>query len=132
MGPEERGQQANNRLDPKANEFRAHPLTDKPPGSQVYFLINGKGVANALDKFDQIFWDRFKAGDLRGEPKDKVQSHGDDELDALCYLVCAPYIWTSHQPKRREPSELPPNSQNRVATLQQQILAEQGQPVGFT
>lgn len=134
MGPEERGQQANNKLDPNANKFRAHPLTDKPPGSQVFFLINGEGVANALDKFDQIFWDRFKAGDLRGEPKDKVQSHGDDELDALCYLICAPYVWTSFQPKRREPIENQPLSPNSViATLQ--LLEGRGhivQPVGFT
>lgn len=116
MGPEERGQVANSALDPNANKFRAHPLTNKPPGSKVYFLINGYGVAAALDKFDQIFWDRYKAGDLRGEPKDKIQLHGDDELDALCYLVCAPYVWTRYEPRRREPIEN--FSMTEVATLQ--------------
>lgn len=136
MGPEDRGQNANNKLDPNSNKFRAHPLTNKPPGSQIYFLINGFGVAAALDKFDQIFWDRYKAGDLRGEPKDKIQTHGDDELDALCYLVCAPYIWTAREPRRVNPIELtnPPNS--LVATLQlheaREISENSLQPVGFT
>jgi hypothetical protein len=131
MGPEERGQTANNKLDPNANKFRAHPLTNKPPGSQVYFLINGFGVASALDAFDQIFWDRYKAGDLRGEPKDKVQLHGDDELDALCYLICAPYVWSRHEPKRVEPVELTPNS-DPLAILNLHEVREVGQPVGFT
>lgn len=116
-GPEERGTIANNKLDPNANKFRAHPRTDKPPGSQIFFLINGKGVASALDKFDQVFWDRYKAGDLRGEPKDKIQLLGDDELDALCYLVCAPYVWNRHTPRRIEPQELTPVN-SLVATLQ--------------
>jgi hypothetical protein len=135
MGPEERGQTANNKLSPSANQFRAHPETNKPPGSQIFFLINGEGIANALDQFDQVFWDRFRAGDLRGEPKDKIQLHGDDELDAFCYLVCAPYVWTSHAPKRREPQELRQIS-DPFATLQlleaRELQTDPNQPVGFT
>jgi hypothetical protein len=144
MGPEERGQVANSKLDPRANSFRAHPRTNKPPGSQIYFLINGEGVANALDKFDQVFWDRYKAGDLRGEPKDKVQLLGDDELDAFCYLVCAPYTWTQREPKRIEPRENTDQQQQQIATLQpdlhlnfEELLKEPEPnhnhvPVGFT
>jgi hypothetical protein len=58
-----------------------------------------------LDQFDNLFWDRYKAGDLRGEPKDKVPLHGDDELDALSYIVCGPYQWTSFQPRPNIPAE---------------------------
>ena len=119
MGPEERAQKANSALDPNANPYLAHPETNKPPGAKIFFLINGFGIANMLDRFDQIFWDRYKQGDQKGEPKDRVQLHGDDELDALCYLICAPYVWTAHQPRRIEPK---PNDliKNRIAALQQE------------
>lgn len=105
MRPEERATKANDSLNPHTHIHIAHPLTNKPPGAKVFFLINGHGVANALDRFDQLFWDRFKSGENRGEPKDKVPIHGDDELDAFCYLVCSPYVHTRFQPRRHEPKE---------------------------
>lgn len=115
MGPEDRGQKANSLLDPNAHKFLAHPERQVPPAARIFFLTDMPGVANCLDKFDQIFWDRYKAGEQMGEPKDKIQEHGDDELDAMCYIVCAPFIWTPYQPKRREPKE---NLEQEVATLQ--------------
>lgn len=105
MKPEERAVKANTLLNPRSHPYLAHPLTNRPPGARIYFLINGIGVAAMLDKFDQLFWDRYKAGDLRGEPKDKVPIHGDDELDGMCYLTCSPYVWTSHEPKRHPPQD---------------------------
>ena len=104
MRPEERATKTNSLLDPNSHPYLAHPLTHKPPGSKIYFLVDQYGVAEMLDQFDNLFWDRYKAGDLRGEPKDKVPIHGDDELDALSYLVCGPYIWTQYQPKPNIPA----------------------------
>lgn len=121
MKPEERAIKANTMLNPNSHPYLAHPIKNKPPSSKVYFLHNEYGVANMLDKFDQLFWDRYKAGDLRGEPKDKVPIHGDDELDAMCYLVCSPYVWTSHEAKRRSPSE---NNQPDYLTIERARLRE--------
>lgn len=129
--PEQRVIEANSKLDPHAHKYLAHPQRNVSPGARIFFLTKGYGVAAALDKFDQIFWDRYKAGDLRGEPKDKVPIHGDDELDALCYLVCAPYIWTAREPRRIEPTE----NENSPLKLNQAriVLPEEiRQPVGFT
>jgi hypothetical protein len=139
MGPEERATKTNSMLDPNANPHIAHPKTNKAPGARIFFLTRGKGVANMLDKFDQLFWDRYKAGDLRGEPKDKVPLHGDDELDALCNLTCGPYVWTAYQPKRREPEtpeetfspSVPPNSLD-FERLKRELALEAAQtPQGF-
>lgn len=104
-GPEQRATEANAKLDPDAHKFLAHPERNTAPGARLFFLTKGFGVAAALDKFDQIFWDRYKAGDMKGEPKDKVQLQGDDEFDALCYGVCSPFIWTPNKPRRIEPTE---------------------------
>lgn len=126
-GPEQRGVECNNKLDPNAHKYLAHPTRNVAPGARLFFLVKGWGVAAALDKFDQVFWSRYQAGDLKGEPKDKVQLHGDDELDALCYLVCSPYVWTSHEPRRRTPAENL-TAQDPFATLQ---LEPQPDYVGF-
>lgn len=128
-GPEQRAIETNGKLDPQAYKFLAHPRTNTAPGARLFFLTKGFGVANALDKFDQIFWDRYKAGDNKGEPKDKVQLHGDDELDALSYIVCSPIVWTPYQPKPRLPKENQENN-STIATLQF-LEREQRQPVGF-
>lgn len=109
MGPEERAVKANTMLSPNAHPYLAHPIKNIPPGSKVYFLHKEFGVSALLDKFDQLFWDRYKAGDNKGEPKDKVPTHGDDELDGFCNLVCSPYVWTQREPNRR-----PPNDNNQI------------------
>lgn len=131
MRPEERVSRTNNLLDPAASAFLAHPERNVAPGARIFFLTSQPGVAAALDKFEQIFWDRYKSGEHAGEPKDTVPIHGDDELDALDNLVCGPYIWTQHEGRRREPQE--------VATLQHRsrrqqtslILPPEPQPIGF-
>lgn len=135
MKPEERAVKANSMLDPKLNLYLAHPERNVAPGSRVYFLTREPGVAAALDTFDQLFWDRYKAGEHKGEPKDKVPIHGDDELDALCNLICGPYVHTSYQPRRREPQEQTEQFLNSpkmgVATLQLKEEVPQNAPVGF-
>lgn len=102
-GPENRALQADSLLDPKNHRFHPHPETNRPPGSRIYFLINGFGVAAALQQFDQLFWDRYRSGDYVGQPKDKVPLHGDDELDALCNLVCGPFSFTGYSGYRVVP-----------------------------
>ena len=108
MRPEERANKANSLFDKNLNPYIPHPKTNKPPGSKVYFLVNEEGVAAALEKFDNLFWDRYKAGDNRNQPKDKVQIHGDDEFDSFCYLVCGPYVWTTYKPRARTPKDAEP------------------------
>lgn len=141
MGPEERAIKANNLLDPNGNPHIAHPRTNRAPGARIFFLTREPGVAAALDQFDQLFWDRYRGGELRGEPKDKVPIHGDDELDALCNLVCGPYVWTRHEPRRKEPSEPTPTTASPTAEpttdqflrqLQRELAEEAAHPVGFT
>jgi hypothetical protein len=66
----------------------------------VFFLINGEGVDVALGKMESMFWDRLSSGQNKGEAKDTVPLHKDDELDATCYLTCGPYVWTDYQPPR--------------------------------
>lgn len=98
MAPEDRALDFDNKLD--KSEYHTHPITNRSPGARVFFLINGQGVDKALSKMESLFWDRLAAGPHKGEAKDKVPTHGDDELDATCYLVCGPYVWTSFAPPR--------------------------------
>ena len=74
-------------------------MTKKTPGARVFFLINEPGVDQALSKMESLFWERLQSGPSKGEAKDEVPSHGDDELDATCYLVCAPYTYSSYRPR---------------------------------
>lgn len=98
MSPEDRAVDIDNKLDRSA--YHAHPVTGRTPGCQIFFLVNGEGVDLALGKMEALFWERLAAGPNKGEAKDKVPSHKDDELDATCYLACAPYIWTPDSPPR--------------------------------
>jgi hypothetical protein len=118
MRPEARATLVNNLLDPNNARYLAHPRTQVAPGARIFFLTSQPGVAEALDKFDQLFWDRFKSGENAGQPKDKVPTHGDDELDALSYLVCGGYVWTRNEPRRRDPQEVVSVEQGILATLQ--------------
>jgi hypothetical protein len=97
MKPEDRAVEIDNKLD--KSRYRTHPVTKNTPGSSIYFLINGPGVDDALSRMESLFWERLSAGPNKGEAKDKVPIHKDDELDATCYLACGPYQWTSYQPK---------------------------------
>lgn len=98
MAPEDRAVEIDNKLD--KSEYHTHPVTNHTPGCRIFFLINGVGVDAALSKMESLFWDRLASGPNKGEAKDKVPLHKDDELDATCYLVCGPYIWTNYQPLR--------------------------------
>jgi len=98
MAPEDRALDLDNKLD--KSEYHTHPITGRSPGCHIYFLHNGPGVDAALGKMEGLFWDRLASGPNKGEAKDKVPTHGDDELDATCYLACGPYVWTSFSAPR--------------------------------
>ena len=93
LSPEARATQLDSKLDARSYPYSAHPIFGKPPGSGVYFLTNEPGVADALDAMEALFWDTLLAGPNKGESKDKVPTHRDDELDALCQLTSGPFYW---------------------------------------
>lgn len=98
MAPKDRAIDIDDKLD--RSEYHTHPVTGHTPGCRIFFLINGVGVDLALSKMEALFWERLASGPNKGEAKDEVPSHKDDELDATCYLVCSPYTWTNYQPPR--------------------------------
>ncbi len=104
LTPKHRGQEVNDKLRPDLN--RGHPVRRVPPGCKIYFLINEPGIAEAVEKLQNVFWERFSVGDRKGEPKDEVQQHDDDEFDGLGYLVCTPYVWTDRAPARKIAPEM--------------------------
>lgn len=118
VGPEERAQMFDEALTP--NQFIPHLLTDKPPGPRVYFLKDGLGVMEFVLKMEEFYWDRKRSGDDKGAPKDKVPIHGDDELDAACYIVSTPYRWTRHVPRARLAQDLEPDQDLIRASQQNQ------------
>lgn len=93
MRPRDRALEVN-RLFEKSN-FKKHPERNCTPGSRVYFLINEDGVDQGVEKLENVFWERYAKGEMAGMPKDELQSHGDDELDALSYLILSPFRWSS-------------------------------------
>lgn len=110
-GPEERAQILDDLLEP--NEFYPHIAHNPsvPPGPRVFFLKNGPGVMEAILKWEELYWDRKRSGDDKGSPKDKVPTHGDDELDATCYLVASPFKWTNYRPSARVVDDTEPEPQ---------------------
>jgi hypothetical protein len=110
MRPRDRAQKFDELLQPDLT--RAHPVSRIPPASKVYFLINEPGVAEAVERLENIFWDRYRSGDRLGEPKDEIQSHDDDEFDAMCYLLCSPVRWMPRS------TFAPSPTQERFASLQ--------------
>lgn len=111
--PKDRAQKIDNNLD--RFDFLRHPVTGQTPGSKLYFLINEPGVGDALDKMEELYWERFKTGDRKGLPKDEVPKDDDDELDALGQIVCAPFIWHPGSPDR----VLPPDTEEAQAQIQE-------------
>ena len=119
IGPEQRAVQLDSKLDPRSYPYHAHPETHKPPGAGVYFLINEPGVADAVDKLEELFWDMLQGGPNKGESKDTVPSHGDDELDALCQLTSGPFYWhPSIRAQRNTPRDREPELQLMEASYQ--------------
>ena len=108
-GPEARALQLDGRLDPKNYPYHTHPQTGRTPGAGIYFLVNEPGVSQAYDQMESLFWDMLQGGPNKGLSKDTVPLHGDDELDAVCQLTSAPYVYHSslrgvtRTPKDSEP-----------------------------
>lgn len=102
-GPELRATQLDDLLLP--NPFIPSLTTNVPPGPRVYFLKNEPGIMAAFLKWEEFYWDRKRSGDDKGNPKDKVPVHGDDELDAVCYLTSSPFRWTNYRPSARLPND---------------------------
>lgn len=99
LKPKQRAQKFDQLLEPSLT--RAHPIRQLPPGAKIYFLVNEPGVAAAWEKLENLFWERYATGDNKGEPKDELQDHDDDEFDAISYLVCSPMVWTPESPQRQ-------------------------------
>lgn len=97
LSPEQRAQSLDTDLAP--SNYLPSLITHRPPGPRVLFLKDEPGVLEAFLKWEEFYWERKKSGPSRGDPSDKVPDHGDDELDAVCYLTCSPFVWTSASPR---------------------------------
>jgi len=99
MRPKDRANECNRQLE--RSQFRVHPQTKQTPGARIYFLLNGEGVHEGLENLENLFWARFAQGSRKGEPKDELQDHDDDDFDAFSYGVTSPLAYSrSLRPKR--------------------------------
>lgn len=124
--PEDRAMLFNQALEP--SPFLPHLLTGKPPGPKVFFLQNEPGVMEMFLKFEELYWDRIRSGDNKGLPKDKVPTHGDDELDAAGYIIGTNIRWTSYRPPARIERDSEPEEdmiQYHQATLRRGAFPEE-------
>lgn len=92
-GPKERAVKLNDML--QVLPHLPHPITKKLGGSKLFFLCREPGVAEALQKMENLFWMTFEKGEKRGMAKDAVQDYDDDEMDATCYVVCPQLSYSS-------------------------------------
>lgn len=116
-GPLERAQMLNDLLQPQLH--LPHPIRKKPPGSKIFFLVDEPGVAEALQKMENIFYQTFEKGEKRGLTKDAVQDYDDDELDAVCYVTCPTLLYQSFvisQNANTNPSSTGSNSRLSFST----------------
>lgn len=109
MRPRDRALEVNRLLE--RSNFRLHPATLQTPGSRIFFLINEFGVADGLERLENLFWARYLQGENQGMPKDELASHGDDEFDALGYLVLSPFRWSA----QIKPRIIYPNDTDTIA-----------------
>lgn len=86
-------------------------LQGMPGGSKVYFLQYAMGILSTFLKWEDFYWDRKKSGDDKGQPKDTIPIHGDDELDAVTYITCSQYRWTNHFLPARMPNDSEPEDE---------------------
>lgn len=98
-GPEERSQLVDNKL--QLDPYLPNLITRVPPGPRLMFLRDEPGMVEVAAKWEEFYWSRKASGANRGDPTDKIPSHGDDELDAISYIACAPIIWTPYRPSGR-------------------------------
>lgn len=94
MRPKDRANEVNRLLE--RSNFLKHPERKTTPGSRIYFLINEMGVAEGLEKLENLFWTRYLQGENMGMPKDALAEHGDDEFDALGYLTLSSFRWSAN------------------------------------
>jgi hypothetical protein len=103
MRPEDRALEIDKLLEKQ--KHHVHPIFKTTPGAQIYFLTAGLNVDFAIGKMEALFWERLHSGPNKGLEKDTVPSHGDDELDATCYIVCGPYRWNAYSPRKYQEVE---------------------------
>ncbi len=94
--PEDRASELNDKLKLSPLSPSVNPEHEGKPAARIYFLAKGPGVLEALTKWGNFFWERYRGGELKGMPKDKIPDHNDDELDAVCYLTSSKIIWTNY------------------------------------
>jgi hypothetical protein len=85
LGPKERAVSIDDMLKPQLH--LPHPITKKTPGGKLFFLVEEPGVAEALQRMQNIFWGTYEKGEKKGLTKDTIQDYDDDELDGLCYVA---------------------------------------------
>lgn len=127
-GPEDRALLFNSMLQP--SQFVQHPLTLRPPSPRIFFLQSGDNILQTLEKWEELYWERIKTGDNKGQPKDKVPEHGDDELDGACYVTGQGFRWTRYKPSARfvedsEPEEFRINQAKRINERNQSVQSLQ-------
>jgi hypothetical protein len=124
-GPEDRAMSLNDAL--KVSNFYPCILTGKAPGPKIYFLSTGVGVLAAIAKWQDFYWERFRGGEMKGMPKDKIPSHGDDELDSVCYLESSSFVWTKYSRfgnlKSQSEVIIPPSDLARIASSRKGLRA---------
>ena len=135
LSPEARVTQLDSKLDARSYPYNSHPIRGVPPGAGVYFLTSEPGVADALDAMEALFWDMLQGGPNKGQSKDTVPSHGDDELDALCQLTSGPFAYhPSIRPIRNQRSDREPepvlmsqatNARNTFGVLHPDVTSQQ-------
>lgn len=93
-GPKERAMLLNDMLLPQMH--LPHPVTKIAPGSPIYFLTVEPGVATALQKMQNVFYQSYTVGEKRGRTKDEIQDYDDDELDAVTYVALPSVSYNSY------------------------------------
>lgn len=93
FGPKERAMMLNDLL--SVVPHLPHPVTKQTPGGRLFFLINEPGVAEALHKMSNIFYQTYEKGEKRGMTKDAIQDYNDDELDAVTYVSLPTLLYAS-------------------------------------
>jgi hypothetical protein len=113
MKPRDRGQLMDKLLTP--SPLLTHPLTNRTPAPRIFFLINEPGIPELLERLENLFWATYSTGERKGEPKDEMQEHEDDEFDSLSYAVCGPYRWSNLRAIQRSHRDIEPD--NRLESL---------------
>lgn len=120
-GPKERGQMLNDLLEPVPH--LAHPVTRKTPGGKLFFLINEPGVAEALHKMSNVFYQTYEKGEKRGLTKDTIQDYDDDEMDAVAYVTLPSLNYASYFNNSNSNPNSNPNLVNNTGQTHQSSIS---------